>query len=360
MIQGKGQVPVRKIRVGIIGVGGIACGVHIPELKKCPEAEIAAICDINQERLAKVGRDLGIPEERRFVDYHDLVADPQVEAVEICTPNYLHVPMALAALRAGKHVNIEKPLALSVQQAKPLAEYALAEGQVSMLCFSYRFRPAVRYAKELIEQGKLGRITGVQVTYMKDSALWKGRGMEWRFEKEKAGTGVLGDLGVHLIDMTQLLAGSIQSVCGHTQVIVTERPYPDGSIGKVETDDICSFMARLDNGADATFSINRCAYGHHNTITFAIYGTRGTITFNLNEPDTLWVAMEEGAEEERRPHLVKAPESFRITQEQTFIHAILGKKGDWYPSLEDGMDSQRILDALLKSSQEKRWVDIER
>ena len=350
---------MEKVRIGIIGVGGIAQSAHIPPLKECPEAEIVAICDIDPEKLKKVGDDLQLAEEYRFADYHDLVACPLVDAVEICTPNYLHVPMALDVLKAGKSVNIEKPLALNVEQAQPLREYKLADGQAAMMCFSYRFKPAVRYAKTIIEEGRLGRITGVQISYLKDSGLWPGRKLEWRFNKEQAGTGVLGDLGVHLIDMCQLLAGRIVSICGRTQTIVKERmKLDDSGMGKVETDDTCCFLAVLENGADVTFSINRCSFGHRNTIRFEIYGTEGAISVDLTKPDILWLAGGEG-EEDKKLHEIPVPEEYKAGQEQTFVNAVLGKETSLYPSLKDGLNSQVILDALLTSSVENRWVDIE-
>ena len=350
---------MEKVRVGIIGMGGIAMGAHVPGLLKCPNAQITAVCDIDPERLKQAGDKLGLPAERRFADYRELLACSEVDAVEICTPNYLHVPMAADALKAGKSVNIEKPLGLSMEQASLLSEIPLKPEQVVMLCFSYRFTSAVRYAKELIDQGGLGQVTGLQIAYLKDSALWPGRKLEWRFEKEKAGTGVLGDLGVHLIDMAQLLAGDIVRVCARVQTIVKERPRLDGSgMGQVETDDLCSFLAQMEDGADATFTISRCAYGQKNTILFDVYGSEGSLSFNLNEPNTLRIAGEKLCPEQPELHTVEVPENYRASQEATFIDAIQGRKGPWFPSLEDGLKSQRLLDALLCSSRENRWVEL--
>jgi len=348
---------MKKVRVGIIGMGGIATHVHVPGLLECPDAQITAVCDVDPARLNEAGDRLKLPASRRFTDYRALLACPDVDAVEICTPNYLHVPMAADALKAGKSVNIEKPLALSLAQAKPLIDVPLAPEQVVMLCFSYRFKPAVRYAKALIDQGGLGRMTGLQIAYLKDSALWPGRKLEWRFEKEKAGTGVLGDLGVHLLDMAQLLAGDITRVCARTQIVVSERPRPDGSgMAPVETDDMCSFLAQMANGADATFTISRCAYGQKNTILFDVYGTEGSLSFNLNEPDSLWIAGEALAPEQPELHRVDVPAEYRASQEATFINAVLGRKAPYFPSLQDGLKSQRLLDAILLSSQESRWI----
>ena len=351
---------MEKVRLGIIGVGGIANHAHIPGLEKCENAEIVAVCDIDEQRLNQTGDRLHIDPARRFRDYRALIACGDVEAVEICTPNYLHVPIALEVVRAGKKLNVEKPLALSGREAQTLADALRARGDEAMMCFSYRFYPAVRYAKHLLEQGALGQILGVQVEYLKDSALWPDRKLEWRFIKEYAGTGVLGDLGVHLIDMTRLLAGDFRSVCSRLGTVITERPREDGSgMGKVETDDYCSFLAELEGNVNAVFNITRCAKGHRNTIRFEIYGMKGAMAFDLNHRDILSIACADLFPDHPEMHEVQVPEEFSASQEQTFVDFVQGKKGRWFPSVEDGVACQRVLDALERSAAERRWVDVE-
>ena len=137
---------MQKVRVGIIGVGGIAQGVHLPQLLESPDAIVTAVCDIDTDTLNKVGDRCHIPQDHRFTDYHDLVRCPDVDAVEVCTPNNMHIPCAVAAVQAGKAINVEKPLALSREQALPLMELLDRNPVPNMMCFSYRFRPAVRYA----------------------------------------------------------------------------------------------------------------------------------------------------------------------------------------------------------------------
>lgn len=140
------------VRVGIIGVGGIARNIHIPGLKKCADAKITAICDISEKALKAVGDDLNIDEKYRFKKYMDLINCPEVDAVEICTPNYLHVPMACEAVKEGKPVEVEKPLGLNYEDTLPLIR-ALEEKNVpNMMCMSYRFRPAVRFAKWIMKK----------------------------------------------------------------------------------------------------------------------------------------------------------------------------------------------------------------
>ena len=152
----------KKLRIGIIGMGRISWA-HTGGLSGCPDAVITAVCDINPDALNSAGDRRNIPPERRFTDYHDLIACPEVDAVEICTPNYLHVPMATDGIRAGKPVNIEKPLGATSEGIPELLEAYKENPQPNMMCFSYRFMPAVRYAKKLLDEKKLGKIVSVDV-----------------------------------------------------------------------------------------------------------------------------------------------------------------------------------------------------
>ncbi len=347
-----------KAKIGIIGLGGVAHNRHFPDLIANPACEIVAICDINIDKLNEVGDRLGIDEAHRFTDYRDLIACPDVEGVEICTPNYLHVPMAVEAVNAGKMVNVEKPLSIDLAHTLPLQD-ALAKHPVpNMMCFSYRFYPAVRYAKWILEQGKLGTILNVNIEYLKSTGLNEGRPLEWRFVKEYAGTGVLGDLGVHLIDATEFLIGKLCSVSAKTGIIVKERKRLNSDeMGKVETDDYCNFLAELDNGVAATFAITRCALGHKNTIRFDIFGTNGVISFNLNNPSVLSMYFK-NSDQPSGLQTVPVPKEFYVKQEDTFVNLVNGKADEHLPTISDGVRCQQILDCLLTSAEEKRWVDI--
>lgn len=347
------------LKIGIIGVGGIANGVHIPEILKSPDAKLIAICDCDKEQLKKVGDKYGIEEKYRFENHLDLINCPDVDAVEICTPNHLHVPFAVDAVKAGKPINVEKPISTCIENALPL-QVALKENPVpNMMCFSYRFRPAIRYAKELLDKGILGDIINVKVEYFKDSAFMPGRKLEWRFIKEYAGTGVLGDLGVHLIDLAEFLMGDITSVCAKKDIVVKKRPLPDGSgEGEVETDDYCMFLSEFKSGAVGVFNITRCAYGNGNTIAFEIFGTKGTLSVNLNTPDKITLCAGEVDIECKGAHTLTVPEKYAVGQEQSFIDTCLGREVKYLPTVEDGIKSQKRLDALLLSSEEKRWVEV--
>ncbi len=351
---------MEKIRIGIIGVGGIANGAHIPQLQKCSNAKITAICDNDEARLKTIGDKLGIPEELRFKNHLDLIASSEVDAVEICTPNYLHIDMALDVIKSGKPVEVEKPLDIDASKADKLLGLLEEKKTPNMMCFSYRFFPAVRYAKHILEEGMLGDIVNVNIEYLKDSAFMKGRRLEWRFVKEYAGSGVLGDLGVHLIDMTRFLLGEFKSVYAMKRIVIDKRQKLDSEeYAPVETDDLTSFIAEMDTGVIANFIASRCALGNGNTIKYEIYGTKGVIAFNLNNPSELGVCVGDIDVESGALHTVKVPGAYcPPSQEQTFVDMVSGKEMKYLPTIHDGVVSQRIVDAVLKSSEIKEKVSL--
>ncbi len=349
---------MKKINIGIIGLGGIA-NKHIFELLKCEDAEIVAICDINPEAISAKVEKYGLHAAKQYSDYRDLIADPNVQAVEICTPNYLHAEMAIAAFNAGKPVNLEKPIAMCYKQALDILAAANDSGIVNMTCFSYRFKPAVRYAKALVDSGKLGDIVGLNVSYIKNSALWEGRRLEWRFVKEYAGSGVIGDLAVHLIDLAQLLAGNMTGLFATKSILIKQRQRLDSDEwAPVETDDQCSFIADFACGAQGTFNITRCAMGHINTIRYDVYGTKGAISFDLDHPEILDVCLGEGDPKNLTFKTVDVPEEYYLDQERAFIDALCGKTDSIFPTVSDGAQSQLIVDTILKSANEHCYVKV--
>lgn len=347
--------------IGIIGVGGIANGKHITELLECKEARITAICDTDEGALKRTAERLSLDTSHCYRDFRELIDSDEVDAVDICTPNCHHVEMAEYAVRRGKPINVEKPLGLDLAECLPLEALLSETGVLNMMCFSYRFMPAVRYAKEMIDEGVLGDIVGVNVAYLKSSAFWEGRRLDWRFVKRYAGTGVLGDLGVHLIDMATLLVGDVKAVSAKAGIVVKERLRLDSDeSAPVETDDYCNFIATLEDRrtgkeTPAVFSITRCAIGHANTIRYDIFGTKGSLSFDLNDPTVLSLSVGEEAKSAVL-HTEKVPERFYIKQEEAFVDALHGRLCEHFPTVCDGVRCQRVLDALLRSSEEGRTV----
>lgn len=347
------------VKIGIIGVGRIAGG-HIFGIKKAGGAEITAICDIDKEKLKKVGDELGIPEAYRFTDYHDLIQCREVEAVEICTPNYLHVPMATAAVKAGKNVEVEKPLGIAVNdEMTELLEEIEKQKVVHMMCFSYRFTPAVRYAKHLIDKGVLGKIINVNIEYLQSGVFIPNRRLEWRFVKEYAGSGTLADLGVHLIDTTRFLLGEFKSVCAMQSTVVKERMKLDSDeYAPVKVDDVTSFVAKLEHDIITNFLVTKCAIGEENTIRYEIYGTDGVLKFDLNRADELTLCAGEIDRETKSIHTVKVPVEYAMAQEECFIKTINGEKIPYFPDLQDGRKAQIVVDSVLKSAETEMMVKI--
>lgn len=340
------------VKIGIIGLGRISAK-HISGIKAAGGAKIVAVCDIDAQKLKETGDMLGIQEEYRFIDYHDLVICSEVEAVEICTPNYLHVPMATAAAKAGKHIQVEKPLGISRNDGiDELLEIVSTKKLVNMMDFSYRFKDAVRYAKRLIKQGKLGKLLNVNIEYLQSGVFIPGRRLEWRFVKEYAGSGTLADLGVHLIDMTRFLIGDFKTVCAMQTTVVKERMKLDSDeYAPVKVDDITSFVAKLEGDVIANFMVTKCAIGERNTIKYELYGTEGVLKFNLNDPTVIDLCIGEVDKETGSLHTVNIPENYRLEEQECFIRSINGEKLPYFPDLEEGKRAQIVVDAVLESAE---------
>lgn len=348
---------MQDIRIGLIGCGGIS-GNHLPQIKAATGGVIHALCDIRRDRLDAAGDRYGVPMERRFTDWHDLVALSSVDAIDICTPNNLHVPMAMAAVEAGKPFCVEKPLGVNYAETEELLRRATEKNIPSMICFSYRFMPAVRYARHLVDTGMLGRVINIYAQYLKSSAYMPGRRLDWRFDRDIARYGVSGDLGVHILDLTTFLAGDLTGVFANLGTAVPYRKREDSEeIAPVTTDDWCHFLARFAGGAAATFSITRAAYGNRNHIMVDIYGEKGAIRFDLNDNTKIEVHRPDMADENAM-EVLTVPEAYRAGQQQCFIDLLHGKKDIYLPTLADGVRMQKMLDAIMTSAQTNAWVDI--
>lgn len=339
------------VKIGIIGVGRIS-QKHIEQLQAAGNSQIVAICDIDKEKLESVGDRLNIAPELRFEDYRDLVNCPLVEAVEICTPNYLHVSMATYVAKAGKHVQIEKPIGICVDSSvEELVEAVEQNGVIAMMDFSYRFKDAVRYAKHLIDEGKLGKLINVNIQYKQSGSFIPGRRLEWRYVKEYSGSGALADLGVHLIDMTRFLIGEFKSIYAMQNTVIKERMRLDSDeYAPVEVDDLTSFIAKLDGDVIANFMVTRCSRCDGNTIVYELYGTDGVIRFNLNQPEELEICIGEIDCESGSVHKINVPPKYKLGEQECFVRTLHGEKLPYYPDIYDGVKSQLVVDAALKSA----------
>ncbi|MGX1134434.1 putative dehydrogenase [Streptomyces glaucescens] len=321
-------------------------------------------------------------------DWRALIARDDVDLVDICTPGDSHAEIALAALAAGKHVLCEKPLANTVEEAEAMAtaaEAAYGRGQLAMVGFNYRRVPATTLARRMVAEGRLGTLRHVRVTYLQDWLVDPEFPLTWRLRKELAGSGSLGDLGAHIVDLAQYVAGEpLAGVSALTETFVRQRPLPggpasglaavsSGGTGTVTVDDAALFTGRFASGALASFEATRYATGRKNALRLELNGEHGSLAFDLERLNELWYhdATEPGTHAGFRRILVTEPdhpyldawwppghglgyEHTFVHQARDLVHAVAeGRRPE--PSFADGLQVQRVL-AAVEESAEKNSV----
>lgn len=213
---------MEKLKIGVIGLGGIA-DMHIGGILSSEDADVWSICDCNEEALARRGEELGIPETRRYLSVTEMLENPELDAVTIGTPNHNHYAIACEAIKRRKPFALEKLMSLDTREARMLRDMLANDYLPHMVCFSYRYKAAVRYAKWLIDQGKLGDIKHVYSQYLQSWGLDESIPLVWRFRKELSGSGALGDLGSHILDLQRFLVGDAERVIADADTIIKER-----------------------------------------------------------------------------------------------------------------------------------------
>ncbi|MCH5670520.1 Gfo/Idh/MocA family protein [Streptomyces gilvus] len=321
-------------------------------------------------------------------DWRALIARDDIDLVDICTPGDSHAEIALAALTAGKHVLCEKPLANTVEEASAMAaaaEAAHERGQLAMVGFNYRRVPATALARRMVAEGRLGQLRHVRVTYLQDWLVDPEFPLTWRLRRELAGSGSLGDLGAHIVDLAQYLAGErLAGVSALTETFVRERPLPVGATsglsavssagtGQVTVDDAALFTGRFASGALASFEATRYATGRKNALRIELNGERGSLAFDLERLNELSYhdGTEPGTHAGFRRILVTEPdhpyldawwppghglgyEHTFVHQARDLVHAVAeGRRPE--PSFADGLQVQRVL-AAVEESAEKNSV----
>lgn len=351
------------LRVGSIGLGGISNGVHVPGIKESADLKLVAICDIDEAKLKAKAEEYGIPADHCFTDYHDLVNCPDVDIVDISTPNDFHAEMAIYAAEQKKNFCVEKPITLNLAEAEAIQKAVDENGVQGMVCFSYRYKAAARYAKALIESGKLGKIYHINAQYYQAWGLPdKNTKLVWRFVKERTGTGALGDLGCHVLDLVTFMTGEeYTKVVAHHKTFVHEREKLDGSgMGTVDVDDQSDYLCETANGAACSFQISRFTAGRGNYQRVEIYGEKGAFVYSLDALhdgiDTLDYFDE--SDPDKQYVRLEIPDEYKVSQMQCFSDMMHGHGDGKNATIADGVKSQKILDALCKSAEEGRWVEI--
>ena len=343
---------------------------HFFDLPLTPR--MSAICGRDATAVAAAADRLGWPATE--TDWKRLIERDDVDLLDVCTPGSSHAEISIAALEAGKHVLCEKPLANTVEEARAMAAAAAraAESGVrAMTGFNFRRVPAVALARELVAAGRLGAIRHVRGAYLGSHLLDPEIPLIWRLQAEHAGSGALGDLGAHAIDLAQYLAGDrIAGVSGLTETFVRERPLPDGggARGPVTVDDAALFIARFAGGAVGSFEATRFATGHTEGLRIELNGELGSIVWDLGDLNglRLFDATEDPATQGfRRIQVTRAshpyagawwPDGHTIGYEHTFTHEVrdlvhaIADGHDPVPSFADGLQVQEVLDAVQRSA----------
>jgi predicted dehydrogenase len=322
--------------------------------------------------------------EESDCEWERVIGREDIDVVDVATPGYLHHPMVIAAAQAGKHVICEKPLANNLTQAKEMLKAVEKAGVLHMVNFNYRRVPAVAYAKKLIEDGSIGDVYHYHGAYLQDWIIDPDFPLVWRLEKKFAGSGALGDIGAHAADLAEYLNGEIRVVSGQMTTFVKERPLPTEGAGawgakgrkgkgKVTVDDDANFLARFKNGSVGVFESSRFAGGRRNFNTFEVYGSKGSIAFNLErmnelefydrtDPPPLQAFKTIMVTEAYHPYVGGWwPPGHIIGYEHTFVHAIhdfltcLEKERLPEPNFHHGVRNQAVLDAVERSAKSGQW-----
>ena len=354
-----------------------------------PSPRLVAVCGRDEAGVKEAAGKLGY--DGYETDYHTLVQRNDIGLVDIATTGNTHHDIALAALAAGKHVLCEKPLANTLDEAADMVR-AVREAQaanpklVAMVNFNYRRVPAIAFAKQLIDSGRIGEIRHWRGTYLQDWVLDPEFPLVWRMKKELAGSGALGDIAAHSLDLAQYLVGPVTDVVGTLTTFIKERPVEQQSTGgaglsaaggqergQVTVDDATTFLAKFASGATGTFEATRLAPGRRNYNAWEINGTKGSIAFNLERLNELQVYFEDDEKglqgfrtinvtEEVHPYTAAFwPAGHIIGYEHSFIDAFkdlldgIHEGRNPSPTFEDGFRVQAVLDAVERSSASGTW-----
>lgn len=345
---------------------------------------LKTLCGRDAAAVAEAALTLGW--KQTATDWRDVVADPDIDVIDIVTGNDTHAEIAIAALRAGKAVLCEKPLALDTAQAREMRDVAAETGMVQMVCHNYRRIPAIVLAKHMIDAGQLGEIYHYRARYLQDWIVDPNFPLVWRLQSKLAGSGAHGDINAHIIDLGRYLAGEITEVSGLMETFIKMRPLPGASdglsamaspeMGDVTVDDAVLTIGRFASGALMNLEASRFALGRKNGIQLEINGSKGSLFFDFEDMNRLkfYNEMDPAGQRGFRDILVTEsshdyagawwPPGHIIGYEHTFTHTIADfvravcVGASVQPTFEDGYRNQVVLDAISTSSRERRWVDV--
>ena len=375
----------KKLNVGLVGCGFMG-RTHSNACRKVNnffelgyQPVLKAICDFNGDKAAAFAKQWGY--ESVETDWKKLIARKDIDLIDICLPNNLHMEVAIAAAKAGKMIICEKPIARNAKEGLKMVKAVEKAGVPNLVSYNYRRIPAVTLAKQLIDEGRLGRVFHYRAKFLQDWTISKdlpqgGDGL-WRLDAKVAGSGVTGDLLAHCIDTALWLNGSIATVNAMTETFIKERKHQlTGKVEKVSIDDACAFLARFDNGSLATFESTRYARGHKALYTFEINGEHASIAWDLHDLHRLQYfdhRDESQLRGWRSIHVTDGDHPYMknwwvpglaIGYEHSFVHQLAdfiqgletGKPAA--PTFRDALETTKVCDAVLASAASKQWVTL--
>jgi len=380
---------MKKIKTAIVGTGFMG-KVHAENVRRLGNVEIAAVVGSRPETARKFADSIGV--EFATSNLSEVLANKEIDAVHICTPNVDHFPMSLAAIEAGKAVLCEKPMTMTAEEARQLVAAAKEKNVVNGVQHNLRYYPNVQQIRQMIKAGDLGEILVVQGTYSQDWLLYD-TDWNWRLDAKSNGKlRVMGDIGSHWMDMIQHLTGqSITAVCAELSIFHKTRKRPKGSVetfsGKklapadyesfpIETEDFGMVLLHLGERTRGSFTVNQMAAGCKNRFEFQIFGTKASVAWNQEQPDTLWI----GHRNEPNQIIIKDAslfypaaaafadlpgghsEGYDDSHKQVFKHfyarvADLAAPID-YPTFEDGLHGMVLLEKVAESAAKRAWVEV--
>jgi predicted dehydrogenase len=376
---------MRKIRTAILGAGFMG-RVHTETVRRLGNVEVVAVGAVSEREAADFARAVGI--ERATGDAHKLLTDPDIDVVHICTPNDLHFPMAQEALRSGKHVLCEKPLATSTADAKALVKLAEETGLVNGVCFTIRAYPQARSIRSIIAAGEIGEVRVVQGTYSQDWLLYD---TDWNWRIETGPSRTFADIGSHWCDLVEFVTGlRITSLCASLHTFLKTRKRPKGDVQTfagtaaapqeytevpIKTEDFGSMIFELSNVRGA-MTVSQVSAGRKNRLVLEIYGSKAGITWDAERPDELWIGQRNSPNliSVKDPSLMPADarsfadlpgghsegfdDAFKQTMRRFYQRVVDRSVPVDYPVFADGLRQMQVLDAVLESSAKRAWVDV--
>ncbi|MBO5338590.1 MAG: Gfo/Idh/MocA family oxidoreductase [Clostridia bacterium] len=371
------------MKIGLLGFGSMG-RTHLYSVRNIPfffngeyNIEVASVCTAHLDKARDTATRFSIPNYTDNED--DIIYNSEIDIIDVCTPNIYHYNTVKKAILAGKHVYCEKPLAVTYEQARELATLAKEKGVICGIVFNNRFLSPILKAKELVENDKLGKIISFSIKYLHSSALDTNKNAGWKQDRDICGGGTFFDLGPHVVDLIYYLCGEFDEVMGKAQIAYPERKGVDGSTWQTNADEAFYMLATLKNGAHGTIEVSKITTGANDDLRFEIHGEKGSIMFDLMQPNYLELydaTVKDGDYGTRGYKTIecvnrypspagifpgqKAPIGWlrgHIGSYFEFIKSVFENK-QFSPSLDDGAYVQKILERATISSKENRWIKI--